>query len=166
MSTPTCKHCHAPIPLPISGYVRRRGFCSAKCNVAYVPQLLTRLCANVSCKRGEGGTRKVFTTYKSNAECCSKPCQLLKYQRERGWRRTSAAREAYLVEREVAAPEPTYADVDLPAEVIDAQLARLAQRRKQTRSWLRITDPWAQRPGSELHKQNVGTYDLSEGEMP
>jgi hypothetical protein len=43
---------------------------------------------------------------------------------------------------------------DLPADRIDALLEQLAQRRRVTRSWLRIDDPWAQRPGAAIHERH------------
>jgi hypothetical protein len=51
--------------------------------------------------------------------------------------------------------------VDLSTAQIDSKLAALAAQRKATRSWLRIDDPWAQRPGCALHQRvDVSTYDL------
>lgn len=157
-SSPTCRHCHATLKTPLAGYYRRRGFCDSKCDKAYVPVLRTVLCANDTCKKGEAGTRKVFTTYQSHARCCSNTCNNIQWQRERAWRYASRTRRTATTP---TAPTPVPVDLDLPAEVIEAKLAALAKRRRETRSWLRIADPWAQRAGSELHKQAcVPSFDL------
>jgi hypothetical protein len=51
--------------------------------------------------------------------------------------------------------------LDLTTAQIDSKLAALAAHRRATRSWLRIEDPWAQRPGCALHQRvDVSTYDL------
>lgn len=161
-----CKTCGGPIPLPIQGYVRRRGFCSAKCNVAYQPVLRTVLCANTSCRRGDGGTRKVFTTYQAKARCCCGTCNTTTYQRE--LLAAKHARAALRAEQQQArrAEAPVLVTNDWPADVIERRLEALARRRRETRSWLRIEDPWQQRAGSELHKNvQMDTYDLNAGAM-
>lgn len=161
--TQTCRHCGGPLPDHAQGsYIVRRGFCSAKCNVAFVPVLRTVLCANTTCKRGELGTRKVFTTYQTKARCCSPACNATQHDRERAQRIKEAKAAKRLLEGNT--PDPKL--VDLPPEVIDAKLAALARRRRETRSWLRITDPWQQRAGSELHKSvTMDTYDINAGAM-
>ncbi len=164
--TPLCRHCGGPLPLPLKGYTAQRGFCSARCNVAYQPQLRTVLCANTSCKKGEHGTRKVFTTYQTKARCCCPNCNKTQYERE-----AMAAKQAVWETRRAQQDDrqqetPTLVVNDLAADVIERRLEALARRRRQTRSWLRITDPWAQRPGSELHKAvTMDPYDLNAGAM-
>lgn len=156
---PACRHCGTALPRPIKGYFARRGFCGTKCEKAYVPVARTQLCANVTCKRGTDGARAVFHTFKTNATCCCRNCFSTHYQRQR-----SEAAKAGWQTRQVQAPPVVY-DLDLPAAVIERKLEALARRRKETRSWLRIDDPWQQRSGSELHKQTtVETYSL-EGAM-
>lgn len=49
--------------------------------------------------------------------------------------------------------------LDLPPSRIEAIIEASAARRRRTRSWLRITDPWAQRPGVALHERCEG-YEL------
>ncbi len=150
IETPKCRHCGGPIPLPIQGYVRRRGFCTPQCNVLYRPQLRTVLCANTSCKKGEGQTRKVFTTYQSKARCCCASCNTTQYQRELLAEQV-ARRQARTEQQQARREAPVLVVNDWPADVIERRLEALARRRKETRSWLRITDPWQQRSGSELH---------------
>jgi hypothetical protein len=101
------------------------------------------LCANITCKRGEGGTRNVFHTRQETAQCCCKACQNTHWQRSKGWRYN--------------------APVDLPSAQIDAALARMAAQRRATRSWLRIEDPWQQKAGSELHKSAIITHSIEDG---
>jgi hypothetical protein len=158
MDEPFCRTCHAPIPEPIKGHAHRRGFCSNKCNVAYVPVLRTVLCANETCTR-DRGSRKVFTTYKRNAECCCHPCQNTYWQRMKSWRKANPD--------DVVGRPPAPGDLDarpvwgdLPAERIEALLEAKAAHRKATRSWLRIEDPYQQRPGSALHESALITHEL------
>jgi hypothetical protein len=161
--TPQCRHCGGLIPPPINGYTKRRGFCSPKCNVAYRPTLRTVICANTTCKKGEGHTRKVFTTYQAKARCCCASCNTTQYQRELLAER-AAQREARAAR--VPSDAPTLVVNDWPADVIERRLEALARRRRETRSWLRITDPWQQRAGSELH-HSIGAmayYDTSGAE--
>jgi hypothetical protein len=55
---------------------------------------------------------------------------------------------------------------DLRTDQIEARLASLAKRRRETRSWLRIDDPWQQRSGSALHQQALVTHGVDvEGAM-
>jgi hypothetical protein len=56
--------------------------------------------------------------------------------------------------------------IDLPAEEIERRLAWLQRKRREQRSWLRITDPWEQRSGSALHQQALVTHGVDiEGSM-
>ena len=56
--------------------------------------------------------------------------------------------------------------LDLRADQIDALLDKMAAHRRATRSWLRIEDPWAQKPGSALHQSAVITHSIDlEGAM-
>jgi hypothetical protein len=149
---PRCRHCGTALTTPLKGYYARRHFCGSPCDRAYTPQLRTVLCANTTCKRGEGHTRQVFTTYQQHARCCSKPCHNVDWQRRNHW----GAMKARKATRPLAVTEPRQPSsgvVDLPSETIERLLEARARRRRETRSWLRIEDPWQQRSGSELHRQ-------------
>ncbi len=159
---PTCRHCGGSLQSALSfgKYAKRaktHGFCSWRCERLYVPVLRQVLCANTSCKKGEGQTRKLFTTFIARASCCCKSCQATHYNRMAGARRETQTRQRNDWR---AVPD------DLSADVIERRLEALARRRRETRSWLRITDPWQQRAGSELHKSvTMDTYDINAGAM-
>lgn len=79
-----------------------------------------------------GGT---YVPYVKRQKTCPKPaCR-------------SQRREMLRAQRDTARTMAT----DLTPEQVEAKLAALAAHRKATRSWLRIENAWAQRPGSELH---------------
>lgn len=151
-----CKTCLGPRAWPLRGYAAKRGFCSNDCACRWVPVLRSVLCANETCKRGEGA-RKVFTTYIARARCCSQPCQNIVRQREvHGWK----ARGVIGLPKPRRPKERIPVHQDLPADTIDKMLATMAARRKATRSWLRIEDPYAQRPGSALHETALITHEM------
>jgi hypothetical protein len=50
--------------------------------------------------------------------------------------------------------------LDLTEAQIEAILARRAATRRNTRSWLRIDDPWAQRAGAALHQSALITHSM------
>jgi hypothetical protein len=155
--TPLCTHCAQPIPAEPRTFARRHGFCSAACNVAHQAKPRVVLCANETCIQGDGGRRKVFRTFRPDQRCCSPKCAKLDYGRRAfGW--AGVPRDAKLDDR----PVP----LDLPAEEIERQLAARAKHRRQTRSWLRIEDPWQQKAGSALHQQAFVTHGVDiEGAM-
>lgn len=133
-----CRICHESLPGPWQRtYDQRRGFCSRACRIAGAPPLrFTATCSACA---------QPFESARRDAAYCSAKC-----------RKRWSSRKAKVAARAVGRPGGM---VDLPADVIEAKLAAMAARRKATRSWLRITDPYAQRPGSELHNM----MDAGEG---
>jgi len=159
MNLPThCRTCDAALPpagtgQAFAGWARKRGFCNNKCARTWTPTLRTVLCANITCKRGEHGARNIFTTFVAHAECCCQPCQNTYYQRRRNAKTLPAQTQTHTDARVVNGLDMRPVPGDLPPSAIEQRLAARAAYRKATRSWLRIEDPYAQRPGSELHCQ-------------
>jgi hypothetical protein len=119
-----------------------RGYCSRDCWTLATTQHL-QLCANESCKRGEGGGRRLFAPRQKNQACCCRQCGNTHWQRKQ-----------FFAQRGVANTKPVASD--LTPEQITARLDSLARRRRETRTWLRIQDAWQQRPGSEFHNVAMG----------
>lgn len=121
---------------------QKRRYCSRQCwELATSPTYL--LCSNETCRKGDNGRRRLFVPRQKTQRGCCTACSNTQWQREQGWTR----------KKDTAALLRT----DLTPDQIERKLASLARRRKETRSGLRITDAWVQRPGSEFH--NVATGD-------
>ncbi len=99
--------------------------------------LTLHYCARATCRRP-------FLASRKDRQFCSGACK------DRMLRERRAAKTGVPIRATPGAPPQ-----DLEPHAIEAILARRAAHRRATRSWLRIEDPWAQRPGSELHHRAV-----------
>lgn len=153
-----CQHCHR---VPVTGNALRM-YCSHACKVmAYHARLKALGQETVTAGTHQqtcAQCGETFQSVRARRLYCSRSCnkKALRLRASQADTQPSVSR--------VGRPKAPPQILDLTDAQIEARLAALAARRRQTRSWLRIEDPWQQRAGSALHQTTaVDGYDWMEG---